>query len=149
MAAPRLSTDQGLVARLIFAARRERRDDDEAIRLDGAASAIIVLAALAPRPAAADDVTLTVWSHEADEPAKVAFRELAARNLESSPASTSRSPGTKGGLCGAEDGAAAGQGPSVLSRADQTEYIANGYIVALDDLVDWSRSMTGPGRSGP
>ena len=36
---------------------------------------------LAPN-ARAEDVTLTVWSHEADEDAKVAFRELAARNLE-------------------------------------------------------------------
>ena len=36
-------------------------------------------------PAAkAEDVTLTVWSHEADEPAKVALREQAARNLEAS-----------------------------------------------------------------
>ena len=30
----------------------------------------------------AEDVTLNVWSHEADEDAKVAFRELAAKNLE-------------------------------------------------------------------
>ena len=34
--------------------------------------------------ATAEDVTLTVWSHEADELGKVAFRELAARNLEKS-----------------------------------------------------------------
>ena len=32
--------------------------------------------------AKAEDVTLTVWSHEADEPAKVAFREQAVENLE-------------------------------------------------------------------
>ncbi len=32
--------------------------------------------------AGAEDVTLEVWSHEADEPAKVAFRELAVKNLE-------------------------------------------------------------------
>jgi ABC-type glycerol-3-phosphate transport system substrate-binding protein len=36
----------------------------------------------------AEDATLEVWTHEADESAKVAFRELAARNLEkANPAS--------------------------------------------------------------
>ncbi|MBV8184227.1 MAG: extracellular solute-binding protein, partial [Hyphomicrobiales bacterium] len=32
--------------------------------------------------AQAEDVTINVWTHEADEDAKVAFRELAAKNLE-------------------------------------------------------------------
>src|SRR5258708_10566401 len=36
----------------------------------------------AKRTASAEEVTLNVWSHEADEDAKVAFRELAAKNLE-------------------------------------------------------------------
>ena len=39
--------------------------------------------------AAAQGVTLEVWSHEADEPAKVAFREQAVKNFEKSH------PGTK------------------------------------------------------
>ena len=109
----------------------------------GLAGAILVLAALATRPAMADDVTLTVWSHEADEPAKVAFRELAARELEKSH------PGVhvkitwyeKGGLYAAlKTALPAGQGPDVFYlEPDQTEYITNGYIVPLDDLVDWSK----------
>src|SRR5437867_12801798 len=44
-----------------------------------AAAGLVTLAILlgaAPK-ASAEDVTLEVWSHEADEPAKVAFRELA------------------------------------------------------------------------
>src|SRR5258708_2924817 len=109
----------------------------------GAAGAILMLAALAPRPAAAEDVTLTVWSHEADEPAKVAFREAAARELEKSH------PGVhvkitwyeKGGLYAAlKTALPAAQGPDVVYLdPDQTEYITNGYIVPLDDLVDWSK----------
>src|SRR5438874_11852480 len=47
-----------------------------------AASLIVCPALLGTLPAVhAQDVTLEVWSHEADEPAKVAFRELAARSL--------------------------------------------------------------------
>jgi ABC-type glycerol-3-phosphate transport system substrate-binding protein len=55
-----------------------------------AAAGLVTLAILfgAPR-ASAQDVTLEVWSHEADEPAKVAFRELAVKNFEKSH------PGTK------------------------------------------------------
>src|SRR5271154_692203 len=69
------------------------------------------------KPAAAEDVTLTVWSHEADEPAKVAFRELAAKNLEATH------PGLhvkitwyeKGGLDAAlKTALPAGQGPDVF-----------------------------------
>ena len=39
------------------------------------------LAAAIALPAAAE-TTITIWSHEADEPAKVAWREKAARNFE-------------------------------------------------------------------
>src|SRR5260370_26091943 len=52
---------------------------------NGAAAAVLMglaLAVPAPHGARAEDVTLNVWSHEADEDAKVAFRELAAKNLE-------------------------------------------------------------------
>jgi multiple sugar transport system substrate-binding protein len=104
---------------------------------------LLGLAALAvPAPAHAGEV-LTVWSHEADEPAKVAFRELAARNLEK------QHPGVqvkitwyeKGGLYTAlKTALPAGQGPDVFYlEPDQTEYITNNYIVPLDDLVDWSK----------
>ncbi len=46
-----------------------------------AALLTIVGGGLIPR-ACAEDVTLTVWSHEADEPAKVAFRDHVASDLE-------------------------------------------------------------------
>ena len=51
-----------------------------------AAGGLVTLAVLfgAVPNASAQDVTLEVWSHEADEPAKVAFRELAAKNFEKS-----------------------------------------------------------------
>jgi len=93
--------------------------------------------------AAVEDVTLTVWSHEVDEPAKVVFRELAAQNLEKAH------PGVhvkitwyeKDGLYTAlKTALPAGQGPDVFYlEPDQTEYISAGYIVPLDDLVDWSK----------
>lgn len=96
-----------------------------------------------PMTARAAETTLTVWSHEADEPAKVAFRELAARNLEK------QHPGVhvkitwyeKDGLYTAlRTALPAGQGPDMFYlEPDQTEYITNGYIVPLDNLVDWSR----------
>jgi len=96
-----------------------------------------------PAMSRAGQATLTVWSHEADEPAKVAFRELAARNLEK------QHPGVtvkitwyeKGGLYTAlKTALPAGQGPDVFYlEPDQTEYITNGYIVPLDSLVDWSK----------
>jgi len=92
--------------------------------------------------ASAQDVTLEVWSHEADEPAKVAFRELAARNLEKSH------PGVKVKITWYEKNPLfaalktalpAGKGPDVFYlEPDQVEYISAGYIVPLDDLVNWN-----------
>ena len=97
-------------------------------------------------PAAkAEDSTLTVWSHEADEPAKVALREQAARNLEASH------PGVhvkitwyeKDGLYTAlRTALPAGQGPDVFYlEPDQTEYITNGYIIPLDNLVELEQHL--------
>ena len=63
--------------------------------------------------ASAQDVTLEVWSHEADEPAKVAFRELAAQKSREEP---SRRQGQdhvvreESSVRGAQDRAAGGQG---------------------------------------
>ncbi len=109
-----------------------------------AVAALVALASLfgaAPK-ASAEDVTIEVWSHEADEPAKVAFRELAVKNFEKSH------PGTKVKITWYEKnplGAAlktalpAGKGPDVFYvEPDQTEYITAGYIVPLDDLVNWN-----------
>jgi multiple sugar transport system substrate-binding protein len=106
------------------------------------AAAAVMLALGAGTATKADDVTLTVWSHEADEPAKVALREKAARNMEASH------PGVhvkitwyeKDGLSAAlKTALPAGQGPDVFYlEPDQTDYITAGYIVPLDKLVDWN-----------
>jgi multiple sugar transport system substrate-binding protein len=107
-------------------------------------TAAVIAAGIAglSRSAAAEDVTLTVWSHEADEPAKVAFREAAARQLEATH------PGVhvkitwyeKGGLDAAlKTALPAGKGPDLFYvEPDQTQYITQGYITPLDNLVDWS-----------
>src|SRR5215470_6978002 len=105
------------------------------------ACAALALAVVIGSAAKAEDITLTVWSHEADEPAKVALREQAARNLEA------KHPGLhvkitwyeKDGLYTAlKTALPAGQGPDVFYlEPDQTEYITNGYIIPLDDLVNW------------
>ena len=52
-----------------------------------AAAGLVTLAVLfgAAPQANAEDVTIEVWSHEADEPAKVAFRELARQELREEP----------------------------------------------------------------
>jgi ABC-type sugar transport system, periplasmic component len=117
-----------------------------------AAASLALAVAMAPA-AKAEDTTLTVWSHEADEPAKVALREQAARNLEASH------PGVhvkitwyeKDGLYTAlRTALPAGQGPDIFYlEPDQTEYITNGYIIPLDNLVNWNNIYDGPARSGP
>jgi multiple sugar transport system substrate-binding protein len=96
---------------------------------------------LAPS-ARAEDVTLTVWSHEADEDAKVAFRELAARNLEKSHPGVhvkitwyEKNPM----LAALKTALPAGEGPDVFYvEPDWTEYVTAGYLTPLDNLVDWS-----------
>jgi multiple sugar transport system substrate-binding protein len=110
----------------------------------GAIAAVMVAALLAGvgAPVHAQDVTLEVWSHEADEPAKVAFRELAARTLEKS------NPGAKVKITWYEKNPLfaalktalpAGKGPDVFYlEPDQVEYITAGYIVPLDDMVNWN-----------
>src|SRR5580692_296772 len=90
----------------------------------------------------AEDVTLNVWSHEADEDAKVAFRELAAKDLEASH------PGVhvkitwyeKNPLLAAlKTALPAGQGPDVLYvEPDWTEYVDAGYLAPLDNLINWN-----------
>ncbi len=91
----------------------------------------------------AEDVTITVWSHEADEPAKVAFREKAARNLEQDH------PGLhikitwyeKNGLYTAlRTALPAGRGPDVfyLEPDQKNQYVTAGYVLPLDNLVNWN-----------
>jgi multiple sugar transport system substrate-binding protein len=92
--------------------------------------------------AKAEDVTLTIWSHEADEPAKVALREQAARNLEAKHLGLKVKITwyEKNGLDAAlRTALPSGQGPDVFYlEPDQIEYITNGLITPLDDLVNWN-----------
>jgi len=89
----------------------------------------------------AGEITLTMWSHEASEPAKVAWRETAARNFEA------KNPGVKVKITWYEKEALyaalktalrAGQAPDLFyMEPDQTEYIENAFLLPLDDLVNW------------
>jgi multiple sugar transport system substrate-binding protein len=103
--------------------------------------AAAALLAVPASPAHAEDVTITVWSHEADQDAKVSLREQAARNLEKAH------PGVhvkitwyeKNPLLAAlKTALPAGQGPDVYYvEPDWTEYVTAGYLTPLDDLVNW------------
>jgi multiple sugar transport system substrate-binding protein len=105
------------------------------------AFALWFAAGAAPK-AVAEDVMITVWSHEAAQDAKVAFRERAAKNLEAAH------PGVqvkitwyeKNPLLAALKSALpAGQGPDVFYvEPDWTEYVDAGYLAPLDDLVNWN-----------
>lgn len=108
----------------------------------GAILSVLANGGLIPT-AHAEDVTITVWSHEADEPAKVAFRDKAARDLEQSH------PGLhikitwyeKNGLYTAlRTALPAGRGPDVfyLEPDQKNQYVTAGYIIPLDDLVNWN-----------
>lgn len=111
----------------------------------GSSCAVLALAVLglgSMRTAQAEDVTINVWSHEADETAKVAYRDLAASNFEKSH------PGVKVKitwfeknplLAALKTALPAGQGPDVLYiEPDWTEYVDAGYLAPLDDLINWN-----------
>ena len=99
----------------------------------------VLVCGATPSPAA--DTTLNMWSHEASEPAKVAWRETAARNFEA------KNPGVKVKITWYEKEALyaalktalrAGQAPDLFyMEPDQTEYIENGFLLSLNDLVNW------------
>lgn len=108
----------------------------------GLTAVALLLVGAAALKAHAEDVTINVWSHEADEDAKVAFREKAAKNLEAAH------PGVhvkitwyeKNPLLAAlKTALPAGQGPDVFYvEPDWTEYVDAGYLAPLDDLVNWN-----------
>ncbi|MEI8190663.1 MAG: ABC transporter substrate-binding protein [candidate division NC10 bacterium] len=89
----------------------------------------------------AGEITLTMWSHEASESAKVAWRETAARNYEK------KNPGVKVKITWYEKEALfaalktalrAGQAPDIFyMEPDQREYIENDFLLSLNDLVNW------------
>lgn len=87
-------------------------------------------------------ITLSVWSHEADEPAKVAVRERVAREIERAH------PGVRvvitwydsqGLIVALKTSLPAGQGPDVFYiERDWTDLITDGYALPLDGLIDWN-----------
>jgi multiple sugar transport system substrate-binding protein len=107
----------------------------------GAAVFVLAIVWSAIRPHG-EGLTLTVWSHEADEPAKVALREQVARDLEK------KHPGLRvkitwyeleGLSIALKTSLPAGQGPDVFYvDVGQTDYIRNGYVSPLDEVIDWN-----------
>ncbi len=89
--------------------------------------------------AAGQEVTL--WSHWADHESKVAFVEEAARRFEAA------NPGVEVKISqvpeaaarGRLEGGAAGRPGAGLFYAEpaQTEYVDNGFLHPLDELIDW------------
>ena len=108
-----------------------------------AATAILLLGVVAWQFAKPQDQgpTLSVWSHEADEPAKVAVREKVAREMERDD------PGLRvkitwydaeGLVVALKTSLAAGQGPDVFYiETDWSDLITDGYVLPLDGLIDW------------
>lgn len=103
-----------------------------------AGAALVVSAATGPAAAATE---ITLWSHWADHETKVAFVEEAAKRFEAkNPDYTVKiSWYQKNPLYAAlKASLQARQGPDIFyCESDQTEYIDNGFLFALDDHVDW------------
>ncbi len=88
-----------------------------------------------------EGTTLSVWSHEADEPAKVAVRERVAREIERTH------PGvhvkitwydSEGLVVALKTALPAGEGPDVFYiETDWSDLITDGYVLPLDSLIDW------------
>ncbi len=109
-----------------------------------AAAAAVVLAVGFKRVGTpdAEDITLTYWSHEADQAAKVALREQVARDFEKTH------PGVHvkitwyemaGLTASLKTALRAGQGPDIFYvEPGWDEYFHNGYVIALDDVINWN-----------
>ena len=108
-----------------------------------AAAAALVLAAgfNSVEIAYAEDQTLTIWSYEADQTAKVALREQVARDFEKAhPGVTVKIVWYElvGMEAALQTALPAGQGPDLFYVYPGKEaYFQNGYVVALDDLINW------------
>jgi multiple sugar transport system substrate-binding protein len=93
-------------------------------------------------PAAQAQETLRLWSHWADHETKVAFVEQAVKNFEA------KHPGTEVEItwyqkpplyAALKTALVAGQAPDVFySEPDQVEYIENGFLLPLDEGIDWN-----------
>jgi multiple sugar transport system substrate-binding protein len=85
--------------------------------------------------------TLSIWSHEADEPAKVAVRERVAREIERvHPGVRVRITwyDSQGLVVALKTSLPAGQGPDVFYiETDWSDLITDGYVLPLDGLIDW------------
>ncbi len=91
---------------------------------------------------AAAQTTITLWSHWADQTAKVSFVEEAAKRFEA------KNPGTKVRITwyqklplfnALNSALRAGQGPDIFYMdPDRVEYVENGLLLPLDDLVNWN-----------
>lgn len=116
------------------------RSAGRARRAGVAATAAAALGLGFAAPAAADEITL--WSHWADHETKVAFVEEAAERFEAAnPGHTVEiSWYQKNPLYAALKAALqAGQGPDIFyCEPNQTEYIDAGFLLPLDDHIDWS-----------
>ena len=109
-----------------------------AVRLLGPSALAVV--ALAANGAAAQELQL--WSHWADHETKVAFVEEAVRRFEEQhPGATVKiswyqKPPLQAALAASLQ---AGQGPDIFyCETGWSEYVDNGLLAPLDDLVDWS-----------
>ena len=103
-------------------------------------TALALTTLLGSVPAAAAELTL--WSHWADQKAKVEFVEGAARAFEAAnPGVTIKiSWYQKQPLYAAlKTALTAGQGPDVFyAEPDQVEYMENGLVLDLEDKLDWN-----------
>ena len=84
---------------------------------------------------------ITLWSHWADQEAKVAFVEAAARQFEAKNAGTKVEITwyQKGPLYAAlKTALRAGQAPDIFyAETDQIEYIDNGFLLDLSNAINW------------
>ena len=123
------------------------------VRMQLAATAV-TLALGVGTAAKADDVTLTVWSHEADEPATVALREKAASQHGSQPSGRPRQDHlVREGrpLRGAQDRACRPDRVRMSSTWSPTRPTTSPAATSCRSTT-WSTgttSMTGRGRCGP
>jgi multiple sugar transport system substrate-binding protein len=102
---------------------------------------VVCYAALLTAFPALAETELTLWSHWADHETKVAFVEKAARMLEA------KHPDVKVNITwyqknplyeALQSALRAGKGPDIFYLdPDRVEYIENGLLLPLDDLVNW------------
>lgn len=106
-----------------------------------AAAVMAVVSAVGFTAHSASAETLTLWSHWADQKAKVNFVETAARAFEEA------NPGTKIEItwyqkeplyAALKTSLIAGQGPDIFyAEPDQVEYMENGLILDLKTRLNW------------